>query len=181
MSRKVLFISSSLRKPSNSEKLLREVEKGVIANNDCTEFITLSGRDIGFCRGCLACQDGGKCVIEDDAPAIAEKIGEADVLVFATPIYYYGISGQLKTLLDRCNPLYESDYRFREVFLVTTSEDDSPSAGSGAIQAVKGWVSCFPEARFAGAFSGAGTGTEDLDAEKWEGLLDDAFLFGKEI
>lgn len=181
MSRKVLFISSSLRKSSNSEKLLKEVEKGVIANNDYTEFITLRDKDIRFCRGCMTCQDTHRCVIEDDAPVLTEKIGEADVLVFATPVYYYGISGQLKTLLDRCNPLYGSEYRFREVFLVTTSEDDSPSAASGAIQAIKNWVSCFSEARFAGAFSGAGTGTEDLDTEKWEGLMDDAFLFGKEI
>ena len=181
MSRKVLFVSSSLRKGSASERIAREAEKGVIANCDDVEFVTLKDKDIRFCRGCLTCQDTGKCVIDDDARAIAEKIREADVLVFSTPIYYCGISGQLKTLLDRCNPLYGSDYRFREVFLVTTSEDDSPDAASGAIGSVKNWVSCFPEARFAGAFSGAGVGTEDPEDGKWADLMNDAFLFGKEI
>ena len=181
MSRKVLFISSSLRNPSNSEKLAREVEKGVIANNDDTEFISLRDRDIRFCRGCLACQKTQKCVMEDDAGPIVEKVRDADVLVLATPVYYYGISGCLKTFLDRCNPLYPGEYRFREVFLVCTSEEDSPTVASGAVTAVKGWVECFPRARFAGAFSGGGVGTEDLELEKWKDLMNDAFLFGKEI
>ena len=181
MSRKVLFISSSLRKPSNSEKLAREVEKGVIANNYDTEFITLKDKDIRFCRGCLACQKTQKCVIDDDATVIVEKVREADVLVFATPIYYYEISGSLKTFLDRCNPLYPGEYRFREVFLVSTSEEDSLTVNARAIEALKGWVECFPLARFAGAFSGGGAGTNDLDSEDWKDLLNDAFLFGKEI
>ena len=47
----------------------------------------------------------------------------ADVIVFATPIYYYEMSGQMKVLLDRANPLYESDYQFRDVYLLATAAD----------------------------------------------------------
>jgi len=175
--KKVLFISSSLRKGSNSEALLREAEKGAIASGHLTEFISLKDRTIGFCRGCLACQKTFKCVIDDDAGEIVEKIRDADILVFATPIYYYEISGQLKTLLDRANPLYPQKYRFREVFLITTSEDDTSRADRTAIEAMKSWVECFPESRFAGAFSGAGAGVGTLS----EDMLNDAYLFGKEI
>ena len=57
-------------------------------------------RLIQFCIGCLSCQKTQKCVLNDDANLIAEKVKDADTLVFATPIYYYEMSGQMKTLLD---------------------------------------------------------------------------------
>ena len=58
-----------------------------------------------FCVGCFACHDTQKCVLNDDAVWIAEKVKNADTLVFVTPIYYYEMCGQMKTLLDRMNPL----------------------------------------------------------------------------
>ena len=177
MYKKVLFISASLRPSSNSEALAREVEKGVIAGGHLTEFITLKDLRVGYCRGCLSCQKTHECVIDDDMRGIAEKIRDADTLVFATPLYFYGMSGQLKTLLDRTNPLYSSDYRFREVFLVVTSEDDAENCEKNVIEGIRGWTDCFPESRFAGAFSGRGIGTGILG----EDILNDAFLFGKEI
>ena len=76
------------------------------------EKVSLKDKTIGFCKGCLACQKTGSCVIRDDAGAIVEKMMHSDVLVFATPIYYYEMSGQMKTLLDRANPLYTADYAF---------------------------------------------------------------------
>ncbi len=62
-----------------------------------------------------------KCVQKDDAPEIMEKLRRADVLIFATPIYYYEMCGQMKALLDRMNPLYSSDYAFREVYMIATA------------------------------------------------------------
>ena len=56
------------------------------------------------------------CVIRDDAAAIAEQMRQADMIAFASPIYYYEMSGQMKTLLDRANPLYSSDYAFRDIY-----------------------------------------------------------------
>ena len=65
----------------------------------------------------MACQKTHRCVINDDATLIAEKVQCSDVLVLVSPIYYYEMSGQLKTMLDRMNPLYGGDYRFREKWL----------------------------------------------------------------
>ncbi|MGM9778311.1 MAG: flavodoxin family protein [Prevotella sp.] len=67
------------------------------------EKITLRGKDIRFCCGCLACQKTGKCVIQDDMHSITQDIHYADVIAFATPIYYLEMCGQMKTLLDRSN------------------------------------------------------------------------------
>ena len=52
-----------------------------------------AGQGYPFCRGCLACQKIGKCVIADDSQAIVAKMHDADVIAFATPIYYYEMSG----------------------------------------------------------------------------------------
>ena len=63
--------------------------------------IDIYAKDIKPCRGCFACQKTQRCVIRDDADLIEQKMEKADVLVFATPIYYYEMSGQMKTMLDR--------------------------------------------------------------------------------
>ena len=105
MTKKVLIISTSLRGKSNSEILAKECEKGARDAGHDVEFLSLRGKDIRFCIGCLSCQKTGSCVLKDDVPEIMAKVKEAEVVVFATPIYYYEMSGQMKTLLDRLNPL----------------------------------------------------------------------------
>ena len=75
-------------------------------------------------QGCLTCQSTKRCVIHDDADAIARKMLTADVIVFATPIYYYGMCGQMKTMLDRANPLFSADYAFREIYLLATAAEE---------------------------------------------------------
>ena len=98
MSKKVLIISASPRKGGNSETLADEFARGAKEAGNIVEKISLYDKTIGFCKGCLACLKRGRCVIQDDAVEIASKMHEADVLVFATPVYYYSVSGQLKTM-----------------------------------------------------------------------------------
>ena len=88
------------------------VEGAKAAGND-VEKISLAGKNIQFCKGCLACQKLGRCVINDDVNDIMAKVLQADVICWATPIYYYEMSGQMKTLIDRMNAMYELDYQFR--------------------------------------------------------------------
>ena len=180
--KKILFISSSLRPKSNSELLAREAAKGAEEAGHSVEFVTLRGKTVGFCRGCLACQKTMACVIQDDANEIAEKAKDADTLVFATPIYYYELSGQLKTLLDRCNPLFPQEYRFRDVYLLTTSAEDGEEVYETAAKGLKGWIACFPKSRFAGVFSGGGINMEDIASdERFRNVREDARQFGKKL
>ncbi len=123
MSRKVLIISTSPRKGGNSEILANEFAKGAQEAGHCAETIYLRDKTIGFCRGCLACQKTGRCVIHDDADVIAQKMLTAEVIAFATPIYFYEMSGQMKTMLDRSNPLYPSDYAFRDIYLLAAAAE----------------------------------------------------------
>lgn len=112
----VLVISTSLRSRSNSEVLTERLAAGARDAGHQVEQISLKGKELKYCIGCLACQKTQRCVQKDDAVWIAEKMLNADTLVFSTPIYYYEMSGQMKTLLDRMNPLYSADYRFRRVY-----------------------------------------------------------------
>ena len=101
-----MIVFCSLRTGSNSELLTRETERGVRNAGHEVEFLTLKKKDLRFCKGCLACQKTGKFVIRDDMDGMIGKVRDAGVLVFVTPIYYYELSGQLKTFLDRRNPLF---------------------------------------------------------------------------
>lgn len=154
----VLIISASLRQRSNSEHLAAAFAAGAREAGHTVEEISLKGRRIAFCTGCLTCQKTGRCVIADDARAIAEKVKAADVIVFASPVYYYSIAGQLKTLLDRMNPLFSSEYNFRDIYFLASAADDAPEALEGPQKAIQGWVDCFEKARLAGtAFAGGCT------------------------
>ncbi len=179
MNKKVLIISSSLRKGGNSEMLAKEFEKGALKADNKVEIVSLRDKSIGFCRGCLACLKLGKCVIGDAAVEIAEKIKSADVLVFATPVYYYSVSGQLKTMLDRANPLYDSDYRFTDVYLLAAAAEDEKTTVEGAEKAVQGWVDCFERARLAGVvFAGGVNDVGDIAGHKG---LTEAYEAGKNV
>lgn len=179
MGKKVLVISSSLRKNSNSDALAEEFARGAAESGNEVERVSLAGKNMAFCRGCLACQKTGKCVIDDDAVEIAEKIRNADIVVLATPIYYYSISGQLKTLFDRANSLYDSDYAFRSVYLLATAADGDESAVGGARKAVQGWVDCFEKAELSGVvFAGGVNDPGDVDGHD---ALKKAYQAGRSV
>lgn len=156
MSKTVLILSTSPRKGGNSDMLAEEFARGAREAGHQVEKIELYNKAIGFCRGCLACQKTRRCVIHDDADMIARNMLTADVLVFATPIYFYEMCGQMKTLLDRSNPLYPADYAFREVYLLAAAADGELSAMDGAVKGLEGWLACFEKATLAGTVFGGG-------------------------
>ncbi len=179
MSKNILVISTSPRKGGNSETLADEFIRGAKEAGNQVEKVCLYDKTIGFCKGCLACLKSQRCVIHDDADIIAQKMKEADVLVFATPIYYYEMSGQMKTMLDRANPLYDSDYRFRDVYLLASAAEKEGSAADGAVKGLSGWTRCFPKARFAGTVFGGGA--DAVGTISGNPALDQAYEMGKAI
>ena len=179
MPKNVLIVTASLRADSNSDTLAQAFAKGAREAGHTVETVSLKGKAISFCQGCLACQKTQKCVLADDAVVIAEKIGHADVVVFAGPVYYYGLAGQLKTLLDRCNPLYSSDYAFRSVYLLATAAEAEETAVEGSIKGIQGWVDCFEKAELSDTIFAGGV----TDAGEMEGhpALEKAYQAGKSI
>ena len=177
---KVLVISTSLRAKSNTDILAERLIAGAKTAGHEVEHISLKGKKIGFCIGCLACQKTQKCIQKDDAVEIAEAVKNADTLVFATPIYYYEMSGQMKTLLDRLNPLYASDYRFRRIYLLSAAAEEEDTTPQKALNGLRGWVDCFEKAELAGSLFCGGI-SDPGEALKKTGALEKAYAFGQSL
>lgn len=179
MNKKVVILSSSPRKGGNSETLAAAFSRGAQEAGNQVETVYLREKQYGFCKGCLACQKLGYCVIKDDAVEIAARMHDADVLVFVTPVYYYSVSGQLKTMLDRANPLFDTDYAFTKAYLLATAAEDGPETVAGSERTVQGWVDCFPRCELAGTvFAG---GVTDVGEIAGHPALEKAYQMGKEI
>jgi multimeric flavodoxin WrbA len=179
MAKKVLVLSTSQRKNSNSEHLCDAFCRGAQEAGCETEKISLIGKNIRFCLGCQACRKTQKCVLPDDMASILEKMKAADILVFATPIYFYEMSGQLKTLLDRTYPMYSTEYRFRSVYLLMAATEEAETTSNRTVQGFSGWISCYPKAAFSGAVFAGGVRNPG-DIEKHDALLK-AYEMGKHV
>lgn len=176
----VLIISTSPRKGGNSEILADEFAAGAREAGHDVEKVCLYDKTINFCKGCLVCQKTQRCVIHDDADAIARKMKDADVLVFATPIYYYEMCGQMKTMLDRANPLFPAEYAFRDIYLLASAAENEESAVDGAVNGLKGWIACFEKARLKGVVRGVGA-TNPGDIRHRPSALEAARVMGKNV
>ena len=118
-------------------------------------------------------------MIKDDANEITEKLLHAEVVVWATPIYYYEMCGQMKTMIDRANSLYPRDYQFRDVYLLSVAAEDEDYTDEGAVKGLQGWIDCFEKARFAGKlFAGGFTEPKTIEGSE---KLKEAYEMGKAI
>ena len=177
--KKVVVISTSLRPGSNSNALAEQFAEGAKTAGNEVEFISLRGKEIKFCIGCMSCQKTGACVFKDDVPAIMDKVLDADVVCWATPIYYYEMSGQMKTLIDRMNAMYPKDYRFREVYLLTTAAEDEEHTPKRAESGLQGWIDCFDKAVLKGhLFCGGVNDPRDISGSV---KLEEAFGLGESV
>lgn len=179
MGKRVLIISTSLRKDGNSETLAEQFAKGAQEAGHSVERISLRGKTIGFCTGCIACQTQKRCVLRDDADAIAQKMLDAQVIAFATPIYFYELSGQMKTLLDRTNPLHVCDYAFRELYLLATAAMEEKTAIDGAVKGLISWTACFKKAALKGVVGSLGVA--DVGDIVGKPALREAYELGKTL
>ncbi len=179
MSKNVLIISSSPRKGGNSEAMCAAFAEGAAAAGHNVETISLCGKQLNFCVGCFACHKVGKCVHNDDATAIVAKMHDADVICFASPVYYYSVSGQLKTLFDRSNPLYDGDYKYTDIYFLSCAAEDEDFTVEGSVKAVQGWVDCFDRAALKGTvFAGGVNEVGDIAGHK---ALEEAKAMGANI
>lgn len=176
-----MVISSSPHKISNSEILAKEFIKAAKENGHICEEIKLRDLKYGFCKGCLSCANTLKCVLKDDINnKLVEKIRKCDIIVFATPVYYYAISGQLKTFIDRLNPLFCSDFKFKEIYLIATAAENKKRTFEGVKEDIKGFVDCYAGTKLKGCLfvGGLDNGGDVLKKPK---ALKDAYSLGKKV
>ena len=120
--KKVLILSGSPRKNGNSDILCDEFARGAAEAGNHVEKIRVSEKNIGFCRACYACRGTGVCAIKDDMAEVLQKMIDADVLVLASPVYFYSIDAQLKALIDRTVARW-LDVKNKEFYYIVTAAD----------------------------------------------------------
>lgn len=147
--KKVLVLSSTPRKGGNSDRLCDAFAEGAKKAGNEVEKVRIADLDIGYCRGCYACRKLGRCAFNDDAAQVLEKMMAADVIVLASPVYYYSISAQLKALFDRTVAIYPKLTDKTYYYLFTMADTDRTKF-AGSIAAMRGFLDCYEGSREAG-------------------------------
>lgn len=132
--KKILVVLGGGRPNGNTAQLAAEFIKGAAQAGHQTELLSLNKIQVNGCTGCNACRYGKPCVQKDDFNAIIPKIKEADLIVFASPLYFWTISSKIKAFIERfyCIAEQEDDpplgryekYPVRDCALLMTSADD---------------------------------------------------------
>ena len=124
MGKKVLILSGSPRKGGNSDILCDEFARGAQEVDNEVEKIRVAGKKVHPCSACYYCRDhGGACVHKDDMAEILQKMIDADVLVLASPVYFYSIDAQLKAVIDRTVARW-LEVKNKELYYIVTMADE---------------------------------------------------------
>ncbi|MDI6801314.1 MAG: flavodoxin family protein [Thermodesulfovibrionales bacterium] len=111
---KVLAFNSSPRIEGNTEILLRETLKPIYESGHNVRLFKLNLMNIKPCQDCGGCDDSGKCIINDDMNEIYDAINEADRIILASPIFFFGLSAQAKIMIDRCQSFWCEKYLLKK-------------------------------------------------------------------
>lgn len=154
--KRVLVISSSPRKNGNSDMLCDRFSQGAAESGHKVEKIFLASKNIGYCRGCGVCNSTHQCVQKDDMAEILDKMVKADVIVLATPVYFYTMDGQMKTLIDRTVPRY-TELTNKDFYFIMTAADTAKASLTRTLESFRGFTEdCLTSAREAGIIYGVG-------------------------
>jgi multimeric flavodoxin WrbA len=179
MNKSVLVISSSPRRGGNSDLLCDQFIMGAQTAGHETEKIFLKDKKINYCTGCGTCLDKGKrCPQKDDMAEILEKMIEADVIVMATPVYFYTMCAQMKTLIDRTCSRY-TEISNKEFYFILTAADNSKKAMAGTLEGFRAFTSCLNRAKEKGIIYG--TGAWHIGEIKGKPAMKEAYDSGKSI
>ena len=146
MDKKALILSGSPGKNGNSDILCDEFLRGAVDGGNWVEKIRIAEKNIGFCRGCCACQDTGACVLHDGMDELSRKMSTADIIVLASPISYFAISAPLKTLLERTFA-FEKDVQNKQFYYIVSAADKDIVDEQIAIACFRGYAGCLKYAQ----------------------------------
>ena len=179
MSKKVLVLEGSPRRKGNTDLLSDQFIRGVQEAGHEAEKVYLQGKKINYCVDCEMCQkNGGGCVQKDDFGEICEKIVACDVLVLATPVYFYSVTAQMKTLMDRMYSAHQV-ISGKECYLLTAGAGPEERYYQTIIDTYHGFIRCFPDMKDGGIVLGLGAQSKGSIQEK--PAMQQAYETGKNI
>ena len=179
MSKNVVIISGSPRKHGNSDLLCDQFLKGAKEAGNQAEKIFLRDKTINFCLACDGCKkNGGTCVHDDDMAEILDKMTAADVLVLATPVYFYTMDAQMKAVIDRTYAVYPG-LGTKDVYFIVTAADTNKKSLERTIVGFRGFTSCYSGLTEKGIIYG--TGAWKIGEIKGSTAMDEAYAMGKGV
>jgi multimeric flavodoxin WrbA len=176
--KKVLVLSASPRKGGNSDLLWDQFMLGAKEAGNQAEKISLRDKEIGYCTGCGSCYTSHKCVQKDDMAEVLEKMIASDVIVMATPVYFYTMNGQMKTLIDRTCPRY-TEISNKEMYFIVTAADSRKQAMERTLEGFIGFTSCLIGVEEKGIIYG--TGAWNMGDIKGSKAMVQAYEMGKSV
>jgi multimeric flavodoxin WrbA len=175
----VLILSASPRKGGNSDTLCDRFAQGAKERGNNVEKVFLASKTIGYCRGCGVCNNTHKCIQKDDMAEILDKMVTADVIVLATPVYFYTMDGQMKTLIDRTVPRY-TEISDKDFYFIMTAADTEASSLNRTVEAFRGFTEdCLEGAKEAGILYGVGAW--NMGEIEGTPAYDEAYEMGKRV
>lgn len=152
----VLILSGSPRKGGNSDLLCDEFMRGAREAGNQVTKINVAHKKIAPCLACYFCREhGGECVHKDDMGGILQAMIDADVLVLASPVYFYSINAQLKAVIDRSVARW-LEVKNKEFYYIMTAADEDPRAMDTTLSCFRGYADCVEGAKEMGVIYGAG-------------------------
>lgn len=178
MSKKVLILSGSPRRGGNSDALCDQFAKGAAEAGHSVEKLRTAEMNIGYCRACYACRNTGKCVIHDDMAEVLQKMIDADVLVLASPVYFYSIDAQLKAVIDRTVARW-LEVKNKEFYYIVTMADENAASADTTLACFRGYADCVEGAVEKGVIIGGGV----YEKGEIEGhsAMQEAYNMGKNV
>lgn len=179
MSKNVLILSGTPRKNGNSEILCNEFQKGAEEAGNYVKRVNLREKEIHYCKGCGVCNSTHKCVQKDDMAEILDQMVQADVIVMATPVYFYTMDAQMKTLIDRTVPRY-TEITNKDFYFIVTAADTKKANMERTLEGFRGFTEdCLDGAVEKGIIYGVGAWQKG-DIEKTPAMKE-AYKMGKTI
>lgn len=179
MNKKVLILSGSPRKGGNSDLLCDEFLRGVKESGNEVEKIRVAEMNIGCCKACYYCRNsGGKCVIKDDMAEVLQKMIDADVIVLASPVYFYSINAQLKAVIDRTVARW-LEVKNKEFYYILTCADADRDSCMTTLSCLRGYADCVNGAVEKGVIFG--TGVYEKGKIKDTPAMQQAYKMGKAV
>ena len=177
--KKVLILEGSARANGNSCILSGEFARGAEEAGHSVETVMVARKKISGCLGCNACyRHGGTCVQKDDMEEIRAKMLEADVIVLASPIYFYSMTAQMKTLIDRTYAFFNQLAGKTFYFVVTCAATDA-SFTETMLASLRGFTCCVPEAKEGGVV--LGIGAMEAGEIRTSAAMQQAYEMGKNV
>ncbi len=176
--KKVLILSGSPRRGGNSDILCDEFSRGAVEAGHEVTKINVAEKKVAPCLACYACKDSGNCVHKDDMADILQKMIDADVLVLASPVYFYSIDAQLKALIDRTVARW-LEVKNKEFYYIATCADKERSSLDTTLACFRGYADCVEGAKEMGVIYG--TGVYEKGTVKNTPAMAEAYEMGKGI